>query len=317
MKKLKNKYFVIGNPISHSKSPIMFNYLFNKFNLDAQYSRLNLNNINDLDFFLKYVKIDGFNITSPFKNEISKFFNLPESIYNTVILKPELKLYNTDYIYLKEIIDNYDFNNKRILIIGNGSTSFLIGFILNSKNIQYDIIARKDKNKFICNKFIELNKLSEVISKYDIIFNTIPQSKLYLSKDLKLNNKIFIDSIYNDNFWEKVNNSSHYYSGLEWLIKQGIESFQIFTQISFENFDKQLIYNELFNLLNKKFDYSNIILIGYMQSGKSYIGREISDKLKMNFIDTDKLIEENENILNDFLIGSNLLYTIKIKIQKI
>jgi len=38
----------------------------------------------------------------------------------------------------------------------------------------------------------------------------------------------------------------------------------------------------------------NIVLIGFMGTGKSAIGREISKKLGIPFIDTDQLIEERE-----------------------
>lgn len=41
----------------------------------------------------------------------------------------------------------------------------------------------------------------------------------------------------------------------------------------------------------------NIILIGYMASGKSLIGRKLSDIFDMSFIDFDQFIETKENML--------------------
>lgn len=38
-----------------------------------------------------------------------------------------------------------------------------------------------------------------------------------------------------------------------------------------------------------------MVLIGYMASGKSAVGRELSSRLNMNFIDLDDYIETNEN----------------------
>ncbi|SHK12429.1 shikimate kinase [Tepidibacter formicigenes] len=40
----------------------------------------------------------------------------------------------------------------------------------------------------------------------------------------------------------------------------------------------------------------NIVLVGFMATGKSTIGKKLSKKLNMNFIDTDLLIEEKENM---------------------
>ena len=41
---------------------------------------------------------------------------------------------------------------------------------------------------------------------------------------------------------------------------------------------------------------NNIILIGMPASGKSTIGRKLSEKLNMDFVDTDHLIEQDQNM---------------------
>lgn len=38
----------------------------------------------------------------------------------------------------------------------------------------------------------------------------------------------------------------------------------------------------------------NIILVGFMGTGKTVVGKIVAEKLKMEFIDTDKIIEEKE-----------------------
>ena len=35
---MKKNFGIIGNPISHSLSPILHNYWFKKYNIDANYS---------------------------------------------------------------------------------------------------------------------------------------------------------------------------------------------------------------------------------------------------------------------------------------
>ena len=40
------KFFVIGNKVSKSLSPTIFNYWFKKYNIDAHYSHLELNDKN-------------------------------------------------------------------------------------------------------------------------------------------------------------------------------------------------------------------------------------------------------------------------------
>ncbi|PIW33953.1 MAG: shikimate kinase [Elusimicrobia bacterium CG_4_10_14_0_8_um_filter_37_32] len=40
----------------------------------------------------------------------------------------------------------------------------------------------------------------------------------------------------------------------------------------------------------------NIVLTGFMASGKSAVGKELAKRLKMDFVDTDNLIEEREGM---------------------
>ena len=39
----KTTFGIIGNPISHSLSPIMHNYWFKKYKINAQYKLININ----------------------------------------------------------------------------------------------------------------------------------------------------------------------------------------------------------------------------------------------------------------------------------
>ena len=53
------------------------------------------------------------------------------------------------------------------------------------------------------------------------------------------------------------------------------------------------MFNLYYNAFNK--ELMNIVLIGYMGSGKSKIGSQLAYKLGVNFIDLDQYIEKNEN----------------------
>ena len=53
----------------------------------------------------------------------------------------------------------------------------------------------------------------------------------------------------------------------------------------------------------------NIVLVGMMGSGKSLIGKKISKKLNLDFIDIDKKIEESENnTISDIFIKKGESY---------
>lgn len=54
-------------------------------------------------------------------------------------------------------------------------------------------------------------------------------------------------------------------------------------------FDNVIIFLE-----NMQKKHRNIILIGFMGTGKSIVGKKLSHMLKMNYIDTDEVIEKSE-----------------------
>ena len=71
------KYLVIGNPIRHSLSPKLHNHWIKQNNMDAVYNKKQLNE-NDIEGIINEVKnekIDGINVTVPFKKLIIPFLD--------------------------------------------------------------------------------------------------------------------------------------------------------------------------------------------------------------------------------------------------
>ena len=118
---MKNKFIVIGNPIEHSLSPLLHNYWIKKNNINAIYDKQKLNN-EDLESVvtkIKNKKIDGVNITVPFKEKIISFCDKlsPEAegtqSVNTISLENDKIVgYNTDIKGFKAAFENLKFNVK-------------------------------------------------------------------------------------------------------------------------------------------------------------------------------------------------------------
>ena len=70
---MKN-FLVIGNPIEHSISPKLHNYWFKETKIDAIYQKQKLdeNQLNEFINRIREKKLDGANITLPFKEKIIK-----------------------------------------------------------------------------------------------------------------------------------------------------------------------------------------------------------------------------------------------------
>ena len=129
------KYLVIGNPIEHSLSPKLHNYWIQKNNLDAAYDkkRLNESDIKGIIDEVKNGKIDGINVTVPFKKSVIPFLdkltplaNETHSV-NTIYKKNENGVDvvigdNTDVGGFKQSFEyiNYNVKNKKVFILGAG-----------------------------------------------------------------------------------------------------------------------------------------------------------------------------------------------------
>ena len=125
------KYFVIGNPIKHSLSPKLHNHWIKENNIDAVYEKKQLNET-DIEGIISEVKdgkIDGLNVTIPFKKSVIPFLGqltpLAEETQSVnTIFKKDNKVVgdNTDVGGFKLSLEyiNYNVKNKKVFILGAG-----------------------------------------------------------------------------------------------------------------------------------------------------------------------------------------------------
>jgi len=152
------KYLVIGNPIEHSLSPKLHNYWIKKNNIDAVYDKKQLNKV-DIDNIILEVKsgkIDGINVTVPFKQSVIPFLDeltplAKEAQSVNTIFKENNKIigHNTDIggfeLALKYI--NYDVKDKKIFILGAGGVVPSIILSLKKMGVSRIILSNRTKKK--------------------------------------------------------------------------------------------------------------------------------------------------------------------------
>jgi len=210
------KYLVIGNPIKHSLSPKLHNHWIKENNIDAVYEKKQLNE-NDIEGIISEVrdgKIDGINVTVPFKKSVIPFLDqltalAKEAQSVNTISKKDNKVVgeNTDVggfeHSLKHI--NYNVKNKKIFILGAGGVTSSIIVTLKKMGASRIILSNRTKEKAENLKKIHMDL--EIIewgesTDFNMIINT---TSLGLKSDdeIKLNyadigkNKLFYDVIYN------------------------------------------------------------------------------------------------------------------------
>jgi shikimate dehydrogenase len=244
------KYKVIGNPIEHSLSPILHNYWIKNNGIDAIYEKQKLNEseLEEIIEDIKSEKINGVNVTVPFKKVIIPFLDelsieaeTTQSV-NTIYLKDNKVVgHNTDIIGFETSIEKskYDIENKKILILGAGGVVPSIIFALNKMKVSKIRVSNRTKEKAqnLKKNFknIELVEWGEVPN-FDMIINA---TSIGLKEDdnIKLNfssiskNRFFYDVIYNPretNFLKtgkKMGNKT--LNGKLMFIYQGLAAFNI------------------------------------------------------------------------------------------
>jgi len=127
---MKN-FLVIGNPIEHSLSPKLHNYWIKENNIDAMYDKKQLseNEIKGIITEVKNEKINGINVTVPFKKSVIPFLDeltqlAKETQSVNTIFKKDNKIVgdNTDVTGFKQSLEyiNYNVKNKKVFILGAG-----------------------------------------------------------------------------------------------------------------------------------------------------------------------------------------------------
>ncbi len=244
------KYLVIGNPIEHSLSPLLHNYWIKKNNINAIYDKQKLNN-EDLESVvtkIKNKKIDGVNITVPFKEKIISFCDKlsPEAegtqSVNTISLENDKIVgYNTDIKGFKAAFENLKFNvkGKKIFILGAGGVVPSIVFSLNEMRVSEIIISNrtKDKAEKLNNFFKNISIIDwGELPNFDLIINATSvglndKDELDLDFSKIKNNKFFYDVIYNPRETKFLKNArklgNETENGKKMFINQAAEAFKI------------------------------------------------------------------------------------------
>ena len=210
------KYLVIGNPINHSLSPKLHNHWIKKNKINAVYDKKQINE-NDIKSVISEVrngKIEGINVTVPFKKSVIPFIDqlsseAEEAQSVNTIYKENNKVFghNTDISGFEFAMrgKSYDIKGKKIFILGAGGVVPSIILALKKMGANKIILSNRTKKK--------AEQLKKIFSDLEIVdwgetpeFNMIINAtSLGLNKEdeIKLDyaglgpNKLFYDVIYN------------------------------------------------------------------------------------------------------------------------
>ena len=287
-------YGLIGEKLGHSYSKLIHEmlgrYEYNLFSLDN-------------DTFKDFVserKFNGLNITIPYKkavipmcDEVSSLAQEIGSVNTLYWSGDKLCGTNTDYqgfLYAAEKA-GISFNNKKVLILGNGGTSLTARKAVRDSGAR-EVLITSRREESGCVSYENLLQHRDV----QIIVNTTPVgtypdngSHLISLKDFPVCEGV-IDVIYNPFATELLLEAKElgipHSNGLPMLVAQATAAAEYFLgESGFKDENARII-----DTLEK--DIENIVLIGMPGCGKSTLGKRLAQKTGKTFVDMDSFIIE-------------------------
>ena len=294
------KYGLIGEKLGHSFSkPIhekIGGYEYEIKEIAAQ----------DLDGFMKERAFSGINVTIPYKTQVIPYLDYIDPIaekigaVNTISNRVNrLYGYNTDFFGMKMLIEKqgFDFTGKKVVVLGSGGTSRTAVAVCESFGAkEIVVVSRKGE--------VNYSNLYTFHADADYIINTTPvgmyPDNLSSPVDLSFFKKLkgVTDVVYNPLktrlCLEAVDRGIKAEGGLYMLAAQAVFACEKFLDSSL---DIKKVTDEVFGEILSEKRY--IVLIGMPGSGKTTIGKALSERTGKSFIDTDEMIAETHGVISD------------------
>lgn len=280
-------YGLIGNPVSHSMSPLIHNTFFNYLKLNKIYTTFTVveNNLKSAIEGAFALGIKGINITLPFKQSVMPYLYKTEDVATKICSVNTLKYskdgyigYNTDITGIEQTLAELGktIKSKNILILGAGGTGYTCALMALKNECENLIIANRTLDKanklkahlegFYKNSIItlDINDILKLDILPDIVINTTSlgfgENVNYTPIDEEFFNKFkpefLLDMIYSP--WktnllklaEKYNIQCT--NGFSPLIYQALNSQEIWIgkeiKQDYKNYVKRCVYKKILSI---------------------------------------------------------------------
>lgn len=217
-------YGLIGNPVSHSISPIIHNTLFKEMDLNSTYVPFKVNKIGDFIKEFRELDVKGYSVTIPHKesviNHLDSIDPLAKKIgaVNTIVNRDNRLIgFNTDCKAAIQVLEdinqvsekgtkNDHLKGKCVTVLGAGGAARAIAFGLHDRGAQVTIVNRNyERAQSLAGDVGCLSrKLNELPGiKTDILINATPVgmfpavNETPIDKNQLKPDMIIFDTIYN------------------------------------------------------------------------------------------------------------------------
>lgn len=325
---------LIGNPVRHTLSPLIHNSIAAMKGINLVYVPFEVpkGGVKNAVRGANALGIKGLNVTVPYKSDVIDHLvevdPLAEGIgaVNTLVrTEGGFKGYNTDMSGLYHAMQDEGIvlDGECVVILGAGGVARPVAYLCASKGAEKVYVLNrtyekaeavaKEVNSALDDSLGEkiipmpLEKYKELLEKEKRFFavqctsvGLFPDVNSAPIEDAEFYKHVYaaIDVVYKPletKFMKMVKDAGgKVFSGLKMLLYQGIDAFELWFEeegVKISKEEADIIYK---SLMMEVLGATNIILEGFMGSGKSTVSEILSDKLDLELIDTDEAIEEAE-----------------------
>ena len=251
---------VLGDPVSHSLSPVMHNAAFKATGMDCEYHAFRVDQDN-LEIALQGARALGFgglNLTIPLKEKALDIVDATElakkiGAVNTVDFRDGITGYNTDGIGAIMALSHSGIKvkDKKVLLLGAGGAARAIAFQLSKDGANLTIANRSiERAKSIARDVRKVGKvhvsdfkdLKDLVQDCSILINSTSvgmypkTSETLVTSDMMRRDLTVFDIVYNPQenilLREARKAGAKAIDGVMMLVFQGAEAFKIWTGIS-------------------------------------------------------------------------------------
>ena len=319
----EKSYAIVGHPIAHTMSPFIHSRLSALAGIPARYGALDLAPQALAEALPLLRGLDGCNITIPHKRSIIPLLDALDQkaalVGSVNTVKNEggrLTGFTTDGDGFRMALSAAGVGlGGRTVVLGAGGAARAVAFECALAGGSVVVAAREhslpaaaelcaDLAKKVPGARAESRPISEVGGEMDLLVNATPAGMYPFPKscaadeDLVRRARCVFDTVYNPGETALLRlarrNGVKTVGGMAMLVWQAAAARTIWTGARFQPEDVGRLCGQADFEMRKKF--GNLVLCGFMGSGKTTVGRLLAEKKGRRFVDLDLWIEEREGM---------------------
>ncbi|MGL4421179.1 MAG: shikimate dehydrogenase [Gemmataceae bacterium] len=259
-------FAVVGDPVSHSFSPLLHNHMYLRTKTNAFYApiRTNRGTLAELINALVEVPLDGLSVTIPLKEEAAALAAEKEPFVglsgaaNTLVRRPNGEYFaaNSDSIAVIESLESHlkasagenppvELSQLSFLLLGSGGVARAIAHALHEKGVQLTIAARNHEKAIRLAEEVRCKVIdwhARNATRFDVLINGTPVGMHPNLNEMPVHvsalqpGQIVFDTVYTPEttmlIREAKSRGCQVITGVEMFVRQAARQFEVFTGVA-------------------------------------------------------------------------------------